>query len=108
MSRQFLVLIFVVCCSVAQWEGVLAKEAPRKPNVVILFIDDLGYGDLACFGNKRIPTPHIDSLATQWCSVHHVIHHEPTMFAKSVRFDDGYVRSTVRKIWDGTGVTHTG
>jgi arylsulfatase A-like enzyme len=35
----------------------------RKPNVVILFIDDLGLGDLACFGNKRIPTPHIDSLA---------------------------------------------
>lgn len=37
--------------------------AGRKPNVVILFIDDLGYGDLACFGNKQIPTPHIDSLA---------------------------------------------
>ena len=35
----------------------------RTPNVVILFIDDLGYGDLACFGNKQIPTPHIDSLA---------------------------------------------
>ena len=41
-----------------------AKNATgRKPNVVILFIDDLGYGDLACFGNKQIPTPHIDSLA---------------------------------------------
>ncbi len=37
--------------------------AGRKPNVVILFIDDLGYGDLGCFGNERIPTPHIDSLA---------------------------------------------
>jgi len=35
----------------------------RKPNVVVLFIDDLGYGDLACFGNKQIPTPHIDLLA---------------------------------------------
>lgn len=35
----------------------------RKPNIVILFIDDLGYGDVACFGNKRIPTPHIDWLA---------------------------------------------
>ena len=35
----------------------------QKPNVVILFIDDLGYGDLACFGHPRIPTPHIDSLA---------------------------------------------
>ncbi len=36
----------------------------RKPNVVVLFIDDLGYGDLGCFGNERTPTPHIDSLAT--------------------------------------------
>lgn len=42
----------------------LGREVVRKkPNVVILFIDDLGYGDIACFGNERIPTPHIDSLA---------------------------------------------
>ena len=45
-------------------ENCLSEELlDRKPNVVILFIDDLGFGDLACFGNKRIPTPHIDSLA---------------------------------------------
>lgn len=37
----------------------------EKPNVIILFIDDLGFGDLGCFGNKRIPTPHIDALAEQ-------------------------------------------
>jgi len=37
----------------------------RKPNMIILFIDDLGYGDLGCFGNKRTPTPHIDSLAAK-------------------------------------------
>ena len=29
----------------------------KKSNVVILFIDDLGFGDLGCFGNKRIPAP---------------------------------------------------
>jgi len=43
--------------------GLSQESIARKPNVVILFIDDLGYGDLRCFGNKRIPTPHIDSLA---------------------------------------------
>ena len=63
MIRQVLVLVSVLCCSVAQWKSVPAQEVQRKPNIVILFIDDLGYGDLACFGNKRIPTPHIDSLA---------------------------------------------
>jgi arylsulfatase A-like enzyme len=44
----------------------LGQEVVRKkPNVVILFIDDLGYGDIGCFGNERIPTPHIDSLAAK-------------------------------------------
>ncbi|MBT6769324.1 MAG: sulfatase-like hydrolase/transferase, partial [Opitutales bacterium] len=44
----------------------LAQEnSGRKPNVVMIFIDDLGFGDIACFGNSRIPTPHIDSLATR-------------------------------------------
>ena len=43
--------------------AVSAAAQGRKPNVVILFIDDLGVGDLGCFGNERIPTPHIDSLA---------------------------------------------
>jgi arylsulfatase A-like enzyme len=38
-------------------------SAEHRPNVVILFIDDLGFGDIGCFGNERIPTPHIDSLA---------------------------------------------
>ena len=42
----------------------LGQEVARKmPNVVILFIDDLGYADISCFGNERIPTPHIDSMA---------------------------------------------
>ena len=45
---------------------VHAQEAAQeKPNVVILFIDDLGFGDIGCFGNDRIPTPNIDALARQ-------------------------------------------
>ena len=44
----------------------LAEEtAGKRPNIVILFIDDLGFGDLACFGHPRIPTPNVDSLAAR-------------------------------------------
>ncbi|MEC8301301.1 MAG: sulfatase-like hydrolase/transferase, partial [Planctomycetota bacterium] len=39
----------------------LADERP--PNIVILFADDLGYGELGCQGNKDIPTPNIDAIA---------------------------------------------
>jgi arylsulfatase A-like enzyme len=35
-----------------------------RPNVVLIVADDLGYGEPGCFGGKEIPTPHIDSLAT--------------------------------------------
>ena len=43
----------------------ISLGADRKPNVIILFIDDLGYGDIACFGNSFTPTPHMDSLAKE-------------------------------------------
>ena len=39
--------------------------AVRPPNVVIVFTDDQGYGDLSCFGSTDIPTPNIDRLAEE-------------------------------------------
>lgn len=39
--------------------------ADRPPNVVIIFCDDLGYGDLACFGSPNIRTPHLDRMAAE-------------------------------------------
>jgi arylsulfatase A-like enzyme len=56
--------------------AMLAAERP--PNVVIVFADDLGYGDIGCFGNKSIRTPNIDRLATE-----------------GVRFTDFYVAQAV-------------
>jgi arylsulfatase A-like enzyme len=38
-------------------------QGRRRPNVVLLLADDLGYGELGCQGNPEIPTPHIDSIA---------------------------------------------
>ncbi len=37
----------------------------RRPNFVIIFCDDLGYGDLACFGHPTIRTPHLDRMAAE-------------------------------------------
>jgi arylsulfatase A len=41
---------------------VALADAP-KPNVIVLLADDLGYGDLGCFGHPKIKTPHLDKLA---------------------------------------------
>lgn len=40
-----------------------AKQYDDKPNVIIIYADDLGYGDLGCYGAIGVKTPHIDSLA---------------------------------------------
>ena len=41
----------------------LAEVTERKPNIIVLFADDLGYGDVGYQGCTEIPTPHIDSIA---------------------------------------------
>ena len=40
-------------------------HAQQKPNIIFIFIDDMGYSDLSCFGNKEMQTPNIDKLAKQ-------------------------------------------
>jgi arylsulfatase A-like enzyme len=53
-------------------------DKPRPPNVVIVFVDDMGYGDLGCFGARKIKTPNLDRMARQ-----------------GVRFTDFYVAQPV-------------
>lgn len=37
--------------------------APKQPNIILILADDMGYGDLSCFGQKNFTTPNIDRLA---------------------------------------------
>lgn len=53
------------CLSFVILIGVNAAAADEPPNVVVIFADDLGYGDVGCFGATKVKTPNIDRLAQQ-------------------------------------------
>ncbi len=68
MKYTLIVWLAVTVCIGLQTAGTanaLGKEVPQKPNILFIFADDLGWGDLGCYGNKRVKTPNIDKLATQ-------------------------------------------
>jgi arylsulfatase A-like enzyme len=68
LNRRFVLRSVVSTAAVIAAGFALSAEAAvaagERPNVVILFADDMGYGDPSCYGHPRIRTPHIDSLAT--------------------------------------------
>ncbi len=45
--------------------SVAEKLNAERPNIVIIFADDLGYGDLGCYGSPTIRTPHLDRMAAE-------------------------------------------
>src|SRR4051795_13008248 len=47
--------------------AVAAPAAPERPNIIVLLADDIGYGDLSCYGAKHARTPNLDRLAAQGC-----------------------------------------
>lgn len=57
---RWIVCLSLVSCAASQIE---AGAAERAPNIVLFFVDNLGNGDVGCFGSKLHRTPHIDKLA---------------------------------------------
>ena len=56
----FAAVVFLSLVPAAQ-----AADSSLRPNLIYIMTDDLGYGDLGCFGQQQIKTPHIDRLASE-------------------------------------------
>jgi arylsulfatase len=56
-------LLFAAILSLAPQTNVRGAETAKLPNVVLIMADDMGYGELGCYGQKIIKTPNIDDLA---------------------------------------------
>jgi arylsulfatase A len=54
-----------LCLAILLSPATVRAVEPRKPNILFIIADDLGYGDVGCYGQKKIRTPNIDRLATQ-------------------------------------------
>jgi len=61
---QIILGLFLAAAALAG-PAVLQASTTPKPNIVIVFTDDQGYGDLGCFGSQTIDTPRIDRLAQE-------------------------------------------
>src|SRR5262245_11548261 len=57
--------LFAVLAAVLPVAPALASDEVKKPHIVFVYADDLGPGDLGCWGGKVAPTPHLDRLADE-------------------------------------------
>ena len=73
-ARQRLGAAAFLCAAIFVAMPAASAQDGKRPNILFIVADDLGYGELGCYGGKQIPTPHIDSLA-----------------AGGARFTSGYV-----------------
>ena len=77
MKKLSLMLGLGLLVAVVEPAG-LAQAKPGHPNIVMVFIDDMGWGDFSCFGNQDAKTPNIDRIA-----------------AEGIRFEDFHVNSPI-------------
>lgn len=62
---KYTVPVFILTLLLTQAGMTQAQQKPanRKPNIILIVADDLGYGDLGCYGQQKVTTPNIDKLA---------------------------------------------
>jgi arylsulfatase A len=65
MNRLTLAVSTLTLIPLASCSDQEARTQPVKPNIIFIMADDLGYGELSCYGQQKFTTPHIDRLAAE-------------------------------------------
>ena len=61
---EWLLVSSFLWCLLISFSGVDARGAESRPNIIVILADDLGWGDLSCYGGK-VPTPQLDAMARE-------------------------------------------
>nr|WP_289823357.1 arylsulfatase [Muribaculum intestinale] len=64
-SLESTVLMGLCVTAIPGWAQKSETTTAAKPNIIYIMCDDMGYGDLGCYGQKYISTPHIDNMASE-------------------------------------------
>ncbi|MAP72677.1 MAG: hypothetical protein CMJ55_00255, partial [Planctomycetaceae bacterium] len=89
MKKYALVILSVVAVSVCLESSSAEVSNNEKPNILVVFIDDMGFADPSCFGNPLMKTPHIDKLAAEGIKLTNFYVNSPICSASRVALTTG-------------------
>ena len=89
MKQHALTILSLIAISVGLESASAEDSNNEKPNILVIFIDDMGFADPSCFGNPLVKTTHIDKLAAEGIKLTNFYVNSPICSASRVALTTG-------------------